>query len=99
MRIAVLVPCYNEAVAIPQVVRDFHKALPDAEIWVFDNNSKDGTGEIAARELPCVTTPTGMQGLGAVAGFMPASADPQVFSDHVVRMLSDADEWRRVSAA
>jgi len=49
--------------------------------------------------LPCVTTPTGMQGLGAAADFMPASADAQVFADHVVRMLSDDAEWRRISAA
>jgi glycosyltransferase involved in cell wall biosynthesis len=46
-RIAVLVPCYNEAATVAQVVRDFRAALPVAEIWVFDNNSTDGTAEIA----------------------------------------------------
>nr|WP_314072674.1 glycosyltransferase family 2 protein [uncultured Roseococcus sp.] len=46
-RIAVLVPCYNEAATVAQVVQDFRAALPDAEIHVFDNNSTDGTGEIA----------------------------------------------------
>ena len=45
--IAVLVPCYNEEVAIGAVVRDFRKHLPDAEIYVYDNNSKDGTVERA----------------------------------------------------
>ena len=50
MRIAVLIPCYNEAVAIPQVVQDFRAALPEAEVWVFDNNSRDGTAQIAASE-------------------------------------------------
>ncbi len=46
-RIAVIVPCYNEAAAIGAVVRDFSKALPDAEIYVFDNVSRDNTAEVA----------------------------------------------------
>ena len=46
-RIAVAIPCYNEAAAIATVVAQFRAALPDAEIVVFDNNSTDGTGEIA----------------------------------------------------
>ena len=46
--IAVLIPCYNEAATIAKVVRDFRAALPDAVIYVYDNNSTDGTGEIAA---------------------------------------------------
>jgi glycosyltransferase involved in cell wall biosynthesis len=45
--VAVLVPCYNEAVAVAKVVKDFQKALPDATIFVFDNNSTDGTAEAA----------------------------------------------------
>jgi Glycosyl transferase family 2. len=43
-RIAVVIPCYNEEAAIFKVVSDFRKALPRAEIYVFDNNSKDRTG-------------------------------------------------------
>ena len=46
-RIAVLVPCYNEEVAIAQVVRDFRAALPTATIFVFDNNSTDNTAAAA----------------------------------------------------
>lgn len=46
-KVAVLVPCYNEAVAVAKVVKDFQKALPDATIFVFDNNSTDGTAEAA----------------------------------------------------
>ena len=42
-RIAVLVPCYNEEVAITQVVRDFQRSLPQAQIYVYDNNSRDST--------------------------------------------------------
>ena len=47
--IAVLIPCYNESKTIEKVVRDFRKALPQAVIYVYDNNSKDGTDEIARR--------------------------------------------------
>ena len=46
-RIAVLIPCYNEAVTIGEVVTDFRRALPDATIYVFDNNSVDDTAAIA----------------------------------------------------
>lgn len=47
-KIAVLIPCYNEALTIGKVVRDFHEALPEADIYVYDNNSTDGTDKIAA---------------------------------------------------
>ncbi len=46
-KIAVLIPCYNESRTIAKVVRDFKQALPDARIYVYDNNSTDGTDEIA----------------------------------------------------
>ena len=46
--VAVLIPCYNEAVTIAKVVDDFRCCLPDAAVYVYDNNSTDGTGEIAA---------------------------------------------------
>ncbi len=46
-RIAVIIPCYNEAGTIGQVVKDFQKALPDAQIVVGDNNSHDGTADVA----------------------------------------------------
>lgn len=46
-RIAVLIPCYDEEVAIASVVRSFHQALPAARIHVYDNNSNDRTGEVA----------------------------------------------------
>lgn len=47
--IAVLIPCYNESKTIEKVVRDFKRMLPEATVYVYDNNSSDGTGEIAAR--------------------------------------------------
>lgn len=49
LRISVLLPCYNEEASIAQVVSDFRAALPDAEIYVFDNNSTDQTANIAAK--------------------------------------------------
>lgn len=49
MRYAIILPAYNEAVTIEQVVAGFHQVLPQAEIWVVDNNSGDGTGDIARR--------------------------------------------------
>lgn len=48
-RIAVLVPCYNESKTIAKVVADFKAALPEATVYVYDNNSTDGTDEIARR--------------------------------------------------
>ena len=47
--VAVLVPCYNEDRAIAKVVADFRAALPDATVYVYDNNSTDGTADAAAR--------------------------------------------------
>ena len=47
-KISVLIPCYNEEVTIGRVVRDFRAALPDAVVYVYDNNSTDRTAEIAA---------------------------------------------------
>lgn len=47
-KVAVLLPCYNESLTIEKVVRDFRAQLPDAEIWVYDNNSSDGSGALAA---------------------------------------------------
>lgn len=47
--VAVLIPCYNEAKTVGKVVKDYKKALPDADIYVYDNNSTDGTDEIARK--------------------------------------------------
>lgn len=48
-KIAVLIPCYNEALTIEKVVKDYRKALPEADIYVYDNNSTDNTDEIAKK--------------------------------------------------
>ncbi len=48
-KIAVLIPCYNESKTIEKVIKDYKEALPDADIYVYDNNSTDGTDEIAKK--------------------------------------------------
>ena len=49
MKTAVLIPCYNEATSIEKVINDFKQQLPDASIYVYDNNSTDNTADIARR--------------------------------------------------
>lgn len=68
-RVAVMIPCYNEAAAIARVVADFRRELPDAEIHVFDNASTDGTGGIAAAAGASVTH-VPMRGKGEVVRAM-----------------------------
>jgi glycosyltransferase involved in cell wall biosynthesis len=65
MRVAVLVPCYNEALTIAKVVTDFRAAVPAADIYVYDNNSSDGTAAAAASAGAILRTET-MQGKGHV---------------------------------
>lgn len=48
-RIAILIPCYNESITIEKVITDYKKALPEAAIYVYDNNSTDHTDEIARK--------------------------------------------------
>ena len=49
-KIAVLIPCYNESQTIERVIKDYREALPEAVIYVYDNNSSDGTDEIPGKE-------------------------------------------------
>ena len=49
MKTAVLIPCYNEELTIEKVIKDFKRELPEADIYVYDNNSKDNTAEIAKK--------------------------------------------------
>lgn len=64
-KIAVLIPCYNESLTIEKVVKDYKKALPEAEIYVYDNNSTDGTDKIA-REAGAIIKYEHRQGKGNV---------------------------------
>ncbi len=84
-RIAVVIPCYNEATTIGTVVRDFRRALPGAAVFVFDNNSTDGTAAEAERAGAQVVREK-RQGKGAVI----ASALTTVDADYY--LLVDGDD-------
>src|SRR5437868_2931052 len=73
-RIAVLLPCYNEEAAIAATVAGFRSALPGATIYVYDNNSRDRTREIAA-EAGAVVRTERLQGKGHVVMRMFADVD------------------------
>jgi glycosyltransferase involved in cell wall biosynthesis len=77
-RVAVLVPCYNEAGAIATVIRDFAAALPAATIYVYDNNSTDDTRERAAAAGAIVRTES-HQGKGNVVRRMFADIEAEVY--------------------
>jgi len=76
-RVAVLIPCFNEAVAIGNVVRAFRAQLPDARIYVYDNNSTDNTAE-NARLAGALVRFEGMKGKGQVVRRMFADVDADV---------------------
>lgn len=77
-RIAVLIPCYNEAVAIGSVIADFKKVLPNAMIYVYDNHSTDHTREIAAKAGALVQSVL-KQGKGNVVWRMFADIDADIY--------------------
>jgi glycosyltransferase involved in cell wall biosynthesis len=77
-RIAVIVPCYNEEVAIAKVVEDFRRALPGAVIHVYDNNSSDRTSEVA-RKAGAVVGNESRQGKGHVVRRMFADIDSDIY--------------------
>ncbi|SDO93601.1 glycosyltransferase family 2 protein [Afipia sp. GAS231] len=78
LRVAVLVPCYNEEAAVATVVADFRKALPAAAIFVYDNNSRDRTVEIA-RAAGAVVRSERRQGKGHVVRRMFADVDADIY--------------------
>lgn len=84
LQVAVLLPCYNEALTIVQVIHQFREALPGARIVVFDNNSKDGSGDLARKEGVEVRE-VKLQGKGNVARRMFADIDADVY------LMVDAD--------
>jgi len=78
LRVAVLVPCFNEEAAVATVVADFRKALPAAEIFVYDNNSKDRTAEVA-RAAGAEVRSERRQGKGHVVRRMFADIDADIY--------------------
>jgi glycosyltransferase involved in cell wall biosynthesis len=77
-RIAVLLPCFNEAAAIAKVIAGFRKALPGAAIYVYDNNSRDKTVE-KARKAGAIVRSERQQGKGHVVRRMFADVDADVY--------------------
>jgi len=78
VRVAVVIPCWNEAVAIAGVVAAFRAALPAADIYVYDNNSTDGT-ETAARQAGAVVRREVLQGKGHVVRRAFADVDADIY--------------------
>ncbi len=91
-QIAVLIPCYNEAVAIPRVVAAFRAALPEATIHVYDNNSTDGT-RAAAEAAGALVRTEPQQGKGNVVRRMFADIEADIY------VLVDGDNTYDAAAA
>ncbi len=91
-RIAVILPCYNEEAAIAQTVAGFRAALPDAAIYVFDNNSADRTVAVA-REAGAIVRTERMQGKGNVVRRMFADVDADIY------VMADGDATYDAAAA
>ncbi len=90
--VAVLVPCFNEETAIALVVEDFQKALPNAKIYVYDNNSTDRTASVASA-AGAIVRREGQQGKGNVVRRMFADVEADVY------VLVDGDNTYQASAA
>jgi glycosyltransferase involved in cell wall biosynthesis len=76
--VAVLIPCYNEEATIAEVVHDFHRALPQARIYVYDNNSRDRTIEVA-RAAGAIVRTEPFQGKGNVVRRMFADIEADIY--------------------
>lgn len=91
-KIAVLVPCYNESKTVKKVVEDFRRELPEAVIYVYDNNSTDGTAELAW-EAGAVVRRERRQGKGSVIRRMFREVDARVY------VMVDGDDTYPAEAA
>lgn len=90
--VAVLIPCFNERATIGKVVDDFRNALPDATIYVFDNNSRDATKDEATR-TGAIVREVRYQGKGEVVRRMFADVDAEIY------VLVDGDDTYSASSA
>lgn len=90
--IAVLLPCYNEAAAVARVIKEFRAALPEATIYVFDNNSKDDSAKLA-RDAGAIVKHVPLQGKGNVVRRMFADVDADIY------LMADADATYDASRA
>lgn len=100
--VAVLLPCYNEEVTIGKIVRDFKASLPQADIYVYDNNSTDRTADIAASEGAIVRKEP-RQGKGNVIRAMFEDIDADVYAWQMamtpIRQTRRLPWWIRCSKA
>lgn len=78
MNIAVLIPCYNEELTVKKVIKDFKKALPKANIYVYNNNSKDNTKQIALK-AGAIVKDEYLQGKGNVVRSMFRDIDADIY--------------------
>ena len=85
LKTAVLIPCYNEALTIQKVIRDFKRELPEADIYVYDNNSSDGSADLA-REAGAIVRHEYRQGKGNVLRSMFSDIDADCY------IMVDADD-------
>ncbi len=92
LQIAVLIPCYNEGITITKVVKDFQKALPGADVYVYDNNSVDDT-KIEAEKAGAVVRTERTQGKGNVVRRMFADIEADIY------ILVDGDDTYDATAA
>ena len=90
--VAVLLPCYNEAQTIAQVVKDFRGVLPNATVYVYDNNSTDDSAALAAR-AGAVVRGEPMRGKGYVMRSMFRDIEADCY------VLADADDTYPAGAA
>lgn len=91
-RIAVLLPCYNEEIAIGDCIRAFRAALPQAAIYVYDNNSKDRTSAVA-REAGAIVRSEPLQGKGNVVRRMFADVEADIY------VMADGDNTYDATSA
>ncbi|MDR3424852.1 MAG: glycosyltransferase family 2 protein [Alphaproteobacteria bacterium] len=77
-RTAVLIPCYNEEITIAKVVADFRRVLPDAAIYVYDNNSRDRTVDVA-KQAGAIVRSEPLQGKGNVVRRMFADIEADIY--------------------
>ena len=85
MKTAVLIPCYNEELTIEKVIKDFKRELPEADIYVYDNNSKDKTAQIA-EENGAIVRHEYRQGKGNVVRSMFRDIDADIY------VMADGDD-------
>jgi len=92
LRTAVLIPCYNEETAITKVITDFRRTLPDAIIYVYDNNSRDRTIEVA-KQAGAIVRSEPLQGKGNVVRRMFADIEADIY------VLVDGDDTYDAASA